>query len=168
MPRVLLRSTALALVAVLVLGAAAAAAPARPPRIVPQVSIRGIQVGMTGDQVRRAAGRPDAVSTRSHPVLGRTRVWRYGRATVTFDGTRSAALVVSISTTSRADRTAKGAGIGSTEATVRSTVAGVRCLTELGYRHCVVGRWAAGQIVTDFSIGSSGRVTRVLLGRVID
>lgn len=164
----LLRSTALALVAVLALSAAAVAATTRTPRIVPQASIRGIQVGMTGAQVRRVAGRADAELLRSHPVLGRTKVWRYGRAAVTFDGTRSSSEVVSITTTSRSDRTAKGVGVGSTEAAVRTAVAGVRCVTELGYRHCWVGRQAAGQVVTDFSIGSSGRVTRVLLGRVID
>lgn len=168
MSRVLLRSTALALVAVLALSAAAVAAAPRPMRIVPQVSIRGIGVGMTGAQVRRAAGRPDAEEVRSHPVLGRTKVWRYGRATVTFDGRRSSSLVVSITTTSRSDRTATGVGVGSTEAAVRAAVAGARCVTELGYRHCVVGRQVAGRVVTDFSIGSSGRVTRVLLGRVID
>lgn len=164
----LLRSTALALVAVLALSAAAVAAAPRPMRIVPQVSIRGIGVGMTGAQVRHAAGRPDAEAVRNHPVLGRTKVWRYGRATVTFDGTRSSSEVVSVTTTSRSDRTAKGVGVGSTEAAVRAGVAGVRCVTELGYRHCVVGRQVAGQLVTDFSIGRSGRVTRVLLGRVID
>lgn len=168
MPRVLLRSTALALVAVLALGAAAAGAPPRPKRIVPQVSIRGIQIGMTGAQVRKAAGRADARSVRNHPVLGRTRVWRYGRATVTFDGTRSSSEVVSVMTTSRSDRTAKGVGVGSTEAVVRARVPGVRCVTELGYRHCVVGRQLAGRVVTDFSVGRTGRVTRVLLGRVID
>lgn len=164
----LLPSSALAAAAALAL-APAPAPVAQQERIVPQVSIRGIQVGMTGAEVRRAAGRaPDRKSVRSHPVLGRTAVWRFGKLTVTFDGTRSSSEVASVVTTSRSDRTTRGVGVGASEAAVRAGVPGARCLTEFGYRHCYVGRRARGQVITDFSISTKGRVTKVLLARVID
>jgi hypothetical protein len=58
--------------------------------------------------------------------------------------------------------------VGSSEAAVRAGVPGVRCLTEFGYRHCYLGRRARGQLITDFSLSTKGRVTKVLLTRVLD
>ena len=46
-------------------------------------------------------------------------------------------------------------------------MAGVRCRTESGFRHCFVGRFLPGRRVTDFRI-KAGRVTSVDVGFVID
>jgi hypothetical protein len=46
-------------------------------------------------------------------------------------------------------------------------VAGVRCRTESGFRHCFVGRFLPGRRVTDFRI-RRGHVTSVQVAFVLD
>ena len=70
-------------------------------------------------------------------------------------------------TTRPGERTARGVGVGSTEGEVRAKVAGVRCRTESGFRHCFVGRFLPGRRITDFHI-RRGRVTSVEVGFVVD
>ena len=150
------------LVAVLALPATAGAV------IVPQKSIKGIELEMTVAQVRAELGSPDRFRTVRDPFAGRVREWRYGLTTVLFSGTRSDAQVVTVQTRSRTERTAEGVGVRSRRATVRSKVPNVRCLVEFSYDHCFVGRWRAGATVTDFAIDRRGRVSRVTLGRIRD
>jgi hypothetical protein len=83
---------------------------------------------------------------------------------VTFQGNRT---VTNVSTTRRSERTARGVGVGVTEAIVRARVSGIRCRTEVETRHCFVGSFLPGRRVTDFFIGH-GRVVRVNVGFVID
>ena len=151
-----------ALTALLLLPATAGAV------IVPQKSIKGIELDMTVAEVRELRGSPDRFRTVSDPFAGRAREWRYGLTTVLFSSTRSDAQVVTVQTRSRTERTAAGVGVRSRRATVRSKVPGVRCLVEFSYDHCFVGRWRAGQVVTDFAIDGRGRVSRVTLGRIRD
>ena len=166
----------LALVATCVLAAPAAAAAAAEPSpgtsangsLVPQGSIRGVKVGMTLTQVRERLGNPTSNRATRHPILGLTRTLRYGQLTVSLDGRASTAPVTAVVTESRADRTASGLGVGSTERQLRSGLKGLKCETELGYRTCVLGVLRPGRLVTDFSLSTSGRVKRVTLGRVID
>jgi hypothetical protein len=73
-----------------------------------------------------------------------------------------------MSTTSKKERTSKGVGVGSTEASVKKNVPKVKCVTEFGTRHCHVGEFLAGKVVTDFFISKKHRVKRVVIGRVID
>ncbi len=142
---------------------------ARVERVVPGVSIHGVQIGMSAAQVRRLLPRrPDRSYTRRHPILTRTLTWTWGKLSVVFDGTKAGRRVISVTTRSGKERTARGVGVGSTEEKVRQQVAGVRCRTELGYRRCVVGTEVRGQIITDFAISKKGRVTRVSLTRVLD
>ena len=157
----------------LVIASAALAAsllvpPAASAEIVPQKGMRGIELGMTVAQVRAAAGSPSSFRTVRNEIMGRVRVWRYGLTTVRFDGTAADAKVLGLDTRSRRERTAGGVGVGSTRATVRRKVSGVRCLVEFQYDHCFVGRWRAGQVVTDFAIDARGRVSRVAVARVVD
>ena len=165
----------LAFVATCVLAAPAAAAAAEPSpgtsangSLVPQGSIRGVKVGMTLTQVRERLGNPTSNRATRHPILGLTRTLRYGQLTVSFDGRANTAPVTAVVTESRADRTASGLGVGSTERQLRSGLKGLKCETELGYRTCVLGVLRPGRLVTDFSLSTSGRVKRVTLGRVID
>jgi hypothetical protein len=136
--------------------------------IVPQQSIKGIELDMTVGEVRALRGSPDRFRTMRNDFAGRVREWRYGLTIVTFDGTASDAKVMAVQTRSRTERTAEGVGVRSRRATVRSKVPDVRCLVEFDYDHCFVGRWRAGEVVTDFTIDRRGRVSRVTLGRILD
>jgi hypothetical protein len=131
--------------------------------IVPQQGIGGARLGMTQNAVKAALGAPTRVR-RTPNELAPTVVYTYSTVQVTFFGGSRA---TSIATRSAAQRTARGVGVGSTEARVIDTVRGVRCFTDSGYRHCHVGTWQPGRKVTDFTI-RNGRVTRVTVGYVID
>lgn len=148
---------------------AAPAADAGIPPVIPQTSIRAIQLGMGPERVLELLGRrPDTTSTEAHPIVERTKTVTWGGLRIVYDGVKSGARVISVSTTSRRDRTVRGVGVGSTEDTVRRRVAGVSCRTEYGYRRCSIGKPLAGNAVTDFAISRKGRVTRISLSRVLD
>ena len=167
MPRLILGFLVAGVVVAGVPAIGAAAPSAR--TLVPQKSIRSVQLRMSPAEVRAALGRaPDAGATTPHPILGKVRVWRFGALRITFDGTGAGRSVVTVTTTSTRDRSGTGVGVGSSEAEVRRLVSGSRCAIQYGYRHCWVGVQRAGRILTDFSINRRGRVTRVTLGRVLD
>ena len=166
---------AFALVATLIvllvtpLAVAAPTTDADVPPVIPQTSIRAIQLGMGPERVLELMARkPDTTSTQAHPILERTKTVTWGGLRVVYDGVKSGARVISVSTTSRRDRTVRGVGVGSTEDIVRRRVAGVACRTEYGYRRCSIGKPVAGNAVTDFAISSKGRVMRISLSRVLD
>ena len=144
----------------------AAAAPAGAV-VVPQRSMLDIELGMTVQEVRGAAGATDAVAFVQHPIIGRTRVYRYGRTRVGFDGDHARAEVINLDTTSRTERLANGIGVGSTRRAVRTRVPRVRCRVEFGLDHCFIGEFRAGRTVTDFRM-RKGRVTRIVIGIVVD
>jgi hypothetical protein len=124
----------------------------------------GVRLGMTQAQVKAALGEPLRVVTGSSE-FGPYTEFRYPhRVTVSFQGH---ALVTAIQTSGSFERTANGIGVGSTEAQVEANVPGARCVVELGFRHCYVGRFEPGRRVTDFVI-KAGRVTRITVGFVID
>jgi len=162
------RSILTALITASAIAFFASAAPARIQSLVPQQSLRGLKIGMVASQVRAVAGAPSSNKVVSHPLLGKTRRMRFGKVEVTFRGTSGNAPVVNLSTTSRSERTSGGIGVGSSEKQLATKLVGERCLTELGYRHCYLGKWTPGFVVTDFSVSKSGRVTRITLGLVID
>lgn len=173
MRRVLLRSRPLAaplalLIVLAVLAPSAVAMVAARPPIVVQASIRGVALGMTPAEVRDALGAPTASAVTPNPIIGKVRIWRYAGLRIMFDSVKAGRTVLSVTSTSKADRTAAGVGVGAREADVQRSIPAVRCATRYGYRSCTVGGGKAGQIVTDFSISGAGRVTRVTLSRVID
>jgi hypothetical protein len=128
--------------------------------IVVGASIHGVRLGMTQKQVRAAAGTPRSVVHRTNDFGPYTEL-RYASLKVTFQGDTQA---TAVSTTSSADRTAAGIGVGSTKAQVVAKVPGVRCTG----RVCQVGRSLPGKVVTAFFLSASGHVTQVLVGYVID
>lgn len=157
-----------ALAALLCLGAAVAAAQAARKPIVVQGSIRGVALGMTPAEVRSQLGPPASTRVDLSPIIGKIRVWRYHGLRISFDSVRAGRTVLSVSSTSRRDQTPAGVGVGSSEADVERSVRGARCMTRYGYRSCIVGSLRPGQVVTDFSISRTGKVSRVTLSRVVD
>lgn len=143
--------------------AAVVGATGAPAAIVPQHGIAGVRLGMSQVSVKSALGRPTKVE-RGANEIGPYTTYRYPRVTVTFFAGRR---VTSVATTSPLERTPRGVGVGSTVGQVSSRVARVRCAREFGYRHCYVGDWSPGKVVTDFAI-RNGRVARVTVGYVID
>jgi hypothetical protein len=131
--------------------------------IVPQRGIAGVRLEMTKAQVRAVLGAPRRAVHGSNE-FGSFTVYRYRGLRITFQGNRR---VTDVFTTRPGERTARGVGVGSTEAQVRARVAGVRCRTESGFRHCFVGRFLPGRRVTDFRI-KHGHVTSVDVGFVVD
>lgn len=145
--------------------AAALALPAAAPAFV-QIDrgIAGARLGNTIGQVHAALGRPTTVRT-GRNEFGRFRQETYGGGIAVFY--QGARRVTSVATVGLGDRTARGVGVGSSEAAVRRGVRGVRCETIAGFRSCHTGQFRAGRRVTDFSL-RRGKVTRVTVAIVID
>jgi hypothetical protein len=154
------RRLTLILVAVATL---AFAVPAARAVIVVQRGIAGVELQMTKAQVRAALGRPQRARLGTNE-FGSFRQLVYRRVTVTF---QSGPRVTDVRTRSRLERTGRDVGVDSTVADVKAHVPGVRCRTEAGFRHCFVGKFLPGRVVTDFRIGN-GRVSSVSIGFVID
>jgi hypothetical protein len=126
--------------------------------------IAGARLGNSRAQVRAALGAPSSTRSGTND-FGPFVQFRYrGGISVLFQGRTE---VTSVSTTGRGDRTARDVGVGSSEATVRRRVAGVRCETVAGTRSCHTHEFRIGQVVTDFLL-RGGKVTRVTVGRVFD
>ena len=152
------RVPALAVVAVTL----AAAAPVD-ARILVQRGIAGVELRMTKAQVRSNLGTPTRIRS-GRNEFGRYVEFVYPRVTVSFQG---GARATGLRTRSRLERTGRGIGVGSTEAEVKAKVADVRCRTESGFRHCFLGRFLPGRVITDFHI-RRGRVSSVVVGFVLD
>ncbi|HEX6662943.1 MAG TPA: hypothetical protein VF025_04665 [Gaiellaceae bacterium] len=132
-------------------------------RIVVQHGVAGATLHMTKAQVRARVGAPTRVRTGRND-FGRYTEFVYSNVTVSFQsGARATAFRVS----THAERTADGIGVGSTEAAVKAGIAHVTCRTESGFRHCFVGRFLPGRVVTDFRI-RNGRVRSITIGYVLD
>ena len=131
--------------------------------IVPNRSVGGASLGQTRKQVRASLGNPLSVR-RGRNEFGRYTVFRYAHVTVSFQGNGGA---TALTTTSATQRTARGVGVGSTEAQVKTGVRDVHCARFGALRHCTLGRELPGRRVTDFVL-RRGRVVRVVVGFVLD
>jgi hypothetical protein len=136
-------------------------------RIVPQRGMLGVELGDSVREVRSKLGPPDGIRFVQNEIIGRQRVYHYGRTVIGFDGAARSARVINMTTRSRTERLANGVGVGSTKREVMRKVKGVKCPVDEMF-HCYIGRLLPGRRVTDFRIGDSGRVTHVGVGRVID
>jgi hypothetical protein len=132
-------------------------------RIVPQRGIAGANLDMTQAEIRAKLGKPDKVRHPSSPIFGRYTTWFYGGTSVDMFRNQDGK-VFNVSTSSKSEKTASGVGVGSTTAAVKKGVKRVQC----DKQHCWVGRFEGGNKVTDFQLGSTGRVTRVTIGYVLD
>jgi hypothetical protein len=132
--------------------------------IIPQRGIAGARLLMSKAEVRDVLGDPDRVRHGTND-FGAYTVFRYHRLSVTFQSGQDA---TAISTRRFSEKTPKGIGRGSTEAQLVAAHPTAQCRTEgPGFRHCWIGRFEAGQRVTDFRI-RSGEVSRVTVAFVID
>jgi hypothetical protein len=141
-----------------------ASAPIASAQIVVDRGIAGVRLGNTKAQVHAALGAPTSAKGGKND-FGVYLQERYrGGITVFYQG---AAHVSSVVTSGLGDRTARGVGVGSTEADVKAKVAGVTCETSAGARSCHTHDFLPGVRLTDFAIAHH-RVTRVTVGIVID
>jgi chitodextrinase len=135
-------------------------APVAEATIYPQRSIAGVKLGMTKSQVRAKLGRPPVVS-RFYPNV----TYYYGRMKVKL---RQGFGVVELQTTSRAERTRTGVGIGSTERQVVAGVSGILCSLWVGtIRRCRVGTGEIGRRTTDLFL-MNDTVLDITIARVPD
>jgi hypothetical protein len=131
------------------------------PLVVPQHSIRGVELGMSRPAVVQRLGKPAHVRHGINDLGPYTQLQYKGlRVTFAFD-----AGVSELESTDARDRTSGGAGVGSTEQALRRAVPKLAC--EDNPRHCHLGQYRAGRVVTDFFL-RRGRVWRLVVGRVTD
>jgi hypothetical protein len=149
-----------ALAAAAAAGALLAAAAGAEGAIQLQHGIGGVRLGQTEAKVRAVRGAPVRVVTGSNE-FGAYRRLLYRGLTVTLQGGRR---VTAVSTRSPAERTNRGAGVGSTRAALLAAHPSVTCPDAL---HCVVGREVPGRTVTAFLL-RRGAVRQVVVGYVID
>lgn len=144
--------------------ALAVAAPAALGAIVPQQGMAGVRLKMTQAKVKAVLGQPLRTATGSNDFGPYTQLFYPYRVVVTFQGNAG---VTAVSTSGVHERTAKGAGVGSTEAQLTAAHPALTCETIVGTRSCHLGDFLPGQKVTDFLL-RKGKVVRVTVGFVID
>ena len=126
--------------------------------------IAGARLGATRDDVRAALGKP-AKAAGGRNEFGRWVRYDYaGGLRVFFQGRER---VTSVQLTGLGDRTAKGVGIGSTQAEVVAGVPGVKCETIEGVTSCYTNDFLPGKRVTSFHF-TDGKVALLSVGIVID
>ena len=130
--------------------------------IVLQQSIAGVHLQMSAAGVRHVLGAPKSTKSVKDEIQGTIRVMDYGKTKVYLSATEDGT-VFRVTTTDRRQRTAKGAGVGSTRSSILRKVAGAQC----DARTCTVGRLLAGKRVTSFAL-SKDHVRSITLGFVID
>ena len=128
-----------------------------------QRGMAGLELRMTKAKVRAKLGTPTKVRTGKND-FGPFTEFRYPRVIVLFQNSPRA---TAFRTFSRLERTARGIGVGSTEAEVKTRVPHVTCRTESAFRHCFVGKFLPGHVVTDFHV-RLGKVTSAVVGYVVD
>lgn len=126
--------------------------------------IGGVNIDMSRAEVERILGRPSKVVNERHPIAGTVARLDYPDGlSVSF----ASAGAFAVATTSPSAHTADGVGVGSSEGEVHALPGFSGCQTIAGKYGCQVGQARPGSIVNSFTI-DGGRVTRVMISRVID
>jgi hypothetical protein len=152
-----LRRSGVPILAALALGAGAQ------PAAAGTISFGGIgpvDLSMSDQEVRDAIGSPS--STRPHSASGAD-VWTYSRRKLQVTILDETKEVVSVRTSSRADRTRSGLRVGSTLAAVRSRLRGERCSSAGRRRVCSVD---SASSVMDF-VSVRGKVAQILVTKIL-
>lgn len=118
--------------------------------IKPGRGMSSVELGMTARRVQAKLGPPVAKGGWK---------WYYARVAVTFRNRR----VVELMTTRSTDRFANGLGVDSSEAAVRAAFPRAQCAPWSRYRRCRLGTGGPQSRVTDFIIGTTGRVIYVII-----
>jgi hypothetical protein len=126
--------------------------------------IAGARLGNTRAEVRAALGTPASTKSGTNDFGPWIRYSFSGGVRVFFQGKTN---VTSVDTTGLGDRTSKGVGVGSSEASVKAKVAGIKCENLGSVRSCHTNDFLPGKRITDFRI-KSGKVSSVSVGLVID
>ena len=126
--------------------------------------IAGARLGNTRAEVRAALGTPSKTTSGTNDFGPWVHYSFTGGVRVVFQGRTSVTLV---ETTGRGDRTSNGAGVGSSEASVKAKVSGIKCENLGSVRSCHTNDFLPGKRITDFRI-AGGKVTSVSVGLVID
>jgi hypothetical protein len=139
-------------------------APAAQAMIQVDRGIAGARLGNTRAEVRAALGTPSKTTSGTNAFGPWIRYTFSGGIRVFFQGKTS---VTSVDTTGLGDRTSKGVGVGSSEASVKAKVSGITCENLGSVRSCHTNDFLPGKRITDFRI-AGGKVTSVSVGLVID
>jgi hypothetical protein len=156
-------STIAALIAA---GAFAGAAPAGATIVVGK-SIGGLKLGMRQSQARAKLVAPPQKSTVRNEITGpQVKLSWPGIFALFITGDA----LNQVETTLPTERTPSGVGVGSKLAAVKAGLKGEHCAKVVTAYLCSVGGQNAGDVVTDFFFtgGATGRVTRVVVGTVVD
>jgi hypothetical protein len=116
--------------------------------------INGARLNMSKAELTDALGQPSSTQPGRNPA---SEILRYRRRKLDVTLHREQSRVVSIGTTSRAQRTSSGLGVGVSAALVRAKLRGEKCGTARTTTVCSVQR---GNRVMDFEI-RRGKVIRV-------
>lgn len=128
-------------------------------KIVVQHGIAGVTVGMSKAKARSVLGTPKKV-IHARNLVGPYVRYQYPGLSLDF---QNGGPLSNVFTTRKSERTASGAGVGTTRAQLMQKVPGIHCSPGL----CSVGKSTPGKIVTTFYM-LRGAVVAVSVGRVID
>ena len=145
--------------AALILGVA----PLASAEIVIGDGMAGVSLGMTKAQVKSVLGKPKKVEKGKNDFGKYQTLFYKGKVRITLTDNS----VSSTWTRGTQEKTDKGVGVGSSKKQVKNKVPGVKCQSFSGSVSCHVGKFKAGQIVTDFQM-DNGHVKTVTVGVVID
>ena len=130
--------------------------PSSAAKVIPDACVDGVALWNTRAEVLSEKGLPLRKVRPNNLDI----IWRYRDMTIYFAPYEpSDLLVVSVSSTNRTERTARGIGIGSSERAAKRAYPNLSCVTSNGTRLCALPGWVAGRF-TELKITRS-RVSEI-------